>query len=106
MVSLVKTKKEIEKDRKRFDADVPMSFEIFPVSIHFGTEEVQKLNLSGVQVGEELNIAGRVRVASVSMNQRTNGDSSESVSVDILDLEVADDETLQEVADALFSEER
>lgn len=47
--------------------------DFFPLSLYLGSEEIQKLKLSGASLNDEMMLVARVRVTSVSTRDDENG---------------------------------
>ena len=56
----------------------------YPLSLHVNGPEVEKLGLSGVQVGEEHDLEARVKVTSVSIDESEGSKKRESVTLTLL----------------------
>ena len=63
----------------------------FPLSLYVTTPEIEKLGLSKAQIGEEHDLIARVKVTSVSVDEREGDEKHESVMLTLLAGEVGSD---------------
>lgn len=99
LISLQRVRdKSMEVGIDRDEEDKPF----FPTGLHFGTQEVAKLGLGDLDVGEEVMIVAQLVVTSVSMDKRMNGDQDHSVGFDMMSAEVKMPETFMAAASKLF----
>lgn len=105
MVSLQRTAAESKKDNSDFVGEENKPH--FPLSLHLRTAEIDKLGLSGVQVGEEHELVAKVRVTSVSINQRDGSKKRESLELTLIEGEINSDHgpDPQKQAKTLFGED-
>lgn len=66
------------------DRDYPWGLEL-----DLGDDEVQKLGVEGLEVGEEVLIAGTARVSSKGSHQVDGGDKDSNMSIQITGLSIA-----------------
>ena len=80
MKSLKRTRSESKDDGALEKA----SEDFFPLSIYVGEPEIEKLGLSGVSVGEEHDLAARVKVTGVSVTESEGSKKRVSVTLTFL----------------------
>lgn len=73
--------------------------DFFPLSLFLSDPEIKKLGLTGVEVGQELMLAARVKVTSISVNESEDSEKRESVTLVLIEGEVLEE---RDAADTLF----
>ena len=63
----------------------------FPLSLFISGPEIEKLGLSNVKIGEEHDLIARVKVTSVSVDEREGDEKHQSVTLTLLAGEVNSD---------------
>ena len=99
MVDL-KRKASEDDDSEIVERDKSEAF--FPLSLHVGSPEVEKLGLGNAEVGEEHDFLARVRVTSVSVSEDEDSERRESVTLTLLAGEVRSGHSDEERARKLF----
>ena len=97
-VSLKRTKAEAKAREAEFEGSFPE--DTFPVSLHLGTEEVEKLALEGAETDDEMVLIAKVRVSSVSSHDSLAGRKTRSVTLEFLEaaFEPEEKETVEQRA--------
>lgn len=72
------------KDAGLLEEATPEKKSFFPLSLHVSGPEIEKLRLSGVEVGEEHKLHAMVKVTSVSVSQRDGSEKREHVELTLL----------------------
>ena len=76
----------------------------FPLSLFVNGPEIEKLGLGGMEIGEEHELIAKVKVTSISVNEREGLTKHESVELTLLEGEVNSDhgQSDQEKGEKLF----
>ena len=72
-------------DKSRHDELTEQSKPFFPLSWHVSTEEIEKLGLSGKELGDELMLVAKVRVTGISANEQEGSEKFESMTLDLIE---------------------
>ena len=67
------------------DTLVEPSEPFFPLSLHVGTDEIAAMKVAGVKIGEERMLLARVRVTSISENEREGGEKFGHVELSLVE---------------------
>lgn len=101
MIDLKRTKEEIKKRQKQYK-EIGYNDEIYPLCLYVSDAEVEKLGLEKAQVGDEMIMISRVKVTSVSKNERANDPSHYTVNLEFLEAELKKAPAEKSAADRLY----
>jgi|TARA_Y100000310_G_scaffold271115_1_gene285443 hypothetical protein len=79
----------LERKRENFDSAVEVSKSYFPHSMYLDGDEISDLGLGGVELGNERMMVVKVRVTSMSSDEREGEKKNKSLTLDLIEAAVA-----------------